>query len=85
MAKAARPALVFTVPGEPPLTMLRYQQQFSFFDWAKVTTSVRFVNLAREALESRLDAVLQRISQEVESTSPAIVVVDSVRSVIRDC
>ena len=27
-----RPALYFTVVGEPPLKMLRYQQQFSFFD-----------------------------------------------------
>ena len=27
-----RPALYFTVLGEPPLKMLRYQQQFAFFD-----------------------------------------------------
>ena len=29
-------ALFFTVLGEPALKMLRYQQQFSFFDFAKV-------------------------------------------------
>ena len=40
-----RPALYFTVLGEPPLKMLRYQQQFSFFDAAKVNESIRFVNL----------------------------------------
>ena len=31
-----RPALYFTVLGEPTLKMLRYQRQFSFFDAAKL-------------------------------------------------
>ena len=34
LATPERPALHFTVLGEPPLKMLRYQQQFSFFDSA---------------------------------------------------
>src|SRR5678809_443024 len=46
LARPDRPALYFTVVGEPPLKMLRYQQQFSFFDAARVNESVRFVNLA---------------------------------------
>ena len=32
LATPERPALYFTVLGEPPLKMLRYQQQFDFFD-----------------------------------------------------
>ena len=36
LASPDRPALYFTVVGEPPLKMLRYQQQFSFFDMARV-------------------------------------------------
>jgi circadian clock protein KaiC len=83
MARADRPAIFFTVLGEPPLKMLRYQQQFDFFDMAKVNASVRFINLAKEAREGGLDAVLQRIVQEVEASSPAIVVVDSFRSVMQ--
>ena len=31
LATRRRPALYFTVLGEPPLKMLRYQQQFEFF------------------------------------------------------
>jgi len=31
-ATSKQPALYFTVLGEPALKMLRYQQQFSFFD-----------------------------------------------------
>src|ERR1700684_364155 len=44
-ATVERPALYFTVLGEPALKMLRYQQQFTFFDAAKLNNAVRFVNL----------------------------------------
>src|SRR5580765_3778493 len=83
LARRDRPALYFTVLGEPPLKMLRYQQQFEFFNIAEVNASVRFVNLAKEALEGGLDEVLRRIAQEVEAASPAIVIVDAFRSVVQ--
>jgi circadian clock protein KaiC len=83
LARRDRPALFFTVLGEPPLKMLRYQQQFEFFDVAKVNASVRFSSLAKEALDGGLEVVLKRIIQEVEAASPAIVIVDSFRSVMR--
>jgi circadian clock protein KaiC len=44
---------------------------------------VRFINLAKEALDGGLDAVQKRIVQEVEAASPAIVIVDSFRSVMQ--
>src|SRR5688572_15031874 len=47
-ATAARPGLYFTIVGEPPLKMLRYQQQYSFFDPAKVNGVIRFASLSRE-------------------------------------
>ncbi len=81
-AAPERKALFFTVLGEPPLKMLRYQQQFTFFDLAKVNESVRFVNLADEVLEGDFNRVLARIIAEVEAFSPAFVFVDSFRSVI---
>ena len=83
LASVDRPALFFSVLGEPPLKMLRYQQQFEFFDLSRVDTSVRFISLAKETLDDGLDAVLTRIAQEVEAVSPAIIVVDSFRSVIQ--
>src|SRR4029077_18627512 len=56
-----RPALYFTVLGEPALKMLRYQQQFQFFDPALVSESIRFVNLSDAVLEGDLEAVLSAI------------------------
>src|SRR6476659_2756218 len=40
-ASPERPALYFTVLGEPALKMLRYQQQFSFFDAGKLPAAIR--------------------------------------------
>src|SRR6185503_313800 len=82
-ASPERPALYFTVLGEPPLKMLRYQQQFGFFDFEKVDGSIRFLNVSDEVMEEGLGAVLERIVREVESANPSVVVVDSFRTVVR--
>ncbi len=75
------PALYLTVLGEPPLKMLRYQQQFAFFDLERVNGCIHFVNLGQDALAGNLDKVLERIKGEVEAHAPAFVFVDSFRSV----
>ena len=82
LATPERPALYFTVLGEPPLKMLRYQQQFDFFDNEAINRSVRFVNLSEDAMAGDLDEVLRRIVDEVTLHSPALVFVDSFRSVV---
>ncbi len=82
LAPPERPALFFTVLGEPPLKMLRYQQQFDFFDNEAINHSIRYVNLAADTLAGNLDEVLRRIVSEVETHSPALVFVDSFRSVV---
>src|SRR5687767_10103536 len=50
-ATPERPALYFTVLGEPAIKMLRYQQQFEFFDLAKLNNAVRFINLSQVVLD----------------------------------
>ncbi|RZA32777.1 MAG: AAA family ATPase, partial [Lysobacteraceae bacterium] len=83
VATPERRALFFTVLGEPPLKMLRYQQQYSFFDTDKVNTSIRYVNLATDLRAGDFSGVLERITQEVEDFAPSLVFVDSFRSVIQ--
>ncbi len=82
LATPERPALFMTVLGEPSLKMLRYQQQFDFFDSDKINKSIRFVNLSEEALTGNLDNVLARIIAEVKTHNPALVFIDSFRSVV---
>jgi circadian clock protein KaiC len=81
LASPQRPALYFTVLGETALKMLRYQQQFDFFDGEQVNRSIRFVNLGEEAAAGDLGKVLARIVTEVQAQGPGLVFVDSFRSV----
>jgi len=81
LATPQRPAIYFTVLGEPPLKMLRYQQQYQFFDLDKLNRCIRLVSLAEETASGDLDKVLARITQEVETHKAALVYVDSFRSV----
>lgn len=82
-ATPERPALYFTVLGEPALKMLRYQQQYSFFKASMLNASIRFINLNQLVTEQGLDAVLNAIVREVETSNAAIVVVDSFRALAR--
>ena len=84
LATPERPALFFTVLGEPPLKMLRYQQQFSFFDVDKIGDTIRFVNLSEDVATGKFDDVLAHIAKEVEGFHPGLVFVDSVRSVLQE-
>src|SRR6478752_5478875 len=63
-ATPERPALYFTILGEPALKMLRYQQQFRFFDQSKLDGAIRFVNLSQFVLEQNLSGVLEEIVKQ---------------------
>jgi circadian clock protein KaiC len=82
-ATPERPALYFTILGEPVVKMLRYQQQFSFFDASKIGQDVRFVNLSDVVLEQDLNAVLEEITKQVTAANAGVVVIDSFRTLAR--
>jgi circadian clock protein KaiC len=82
-ASREQPALYFTILGEPAVKMLRYQQQFTFFDQSKLDGAVRFISLSQFVLEKDLNAVLEEVVKQVETYDARIVVVDSFRTVVR--
>lgn len=82
-ATEERPALYFTVLGESALKMVRYQQQYTFFEVEKLNNAVRFVNLSQVLIDGGLEAVLEEIGKRVDSLNPGIVIVNSFRSVLR--
>jgi circadian clock protein KaiC len=82
-ATVARPGLYLTLLGEPSLKMLRYQQQFDFFDASRIGSEVHFLNLSEQVLAGDLKGVLARIVEEVGRLHPGIVVIDSFRSLPR--
>ena len=75
-------ALFFTALGEPPVKMLRYQQQFSYFDFDKVDSSIKFISLAPEVQEGNYDKILAQIMSEIQTHAPSLIFIDSFRSVI---
>lgn len=85
MATPERPAICFTVLGEPTVKLLRYQQQYSFFDIDRVGVDVHVLNLSEEIVRGNGDMgpVLERISAEVAALNPSLVVIDSFRSLTR--
>ena len=83
-ASPQRKAVYFSIIGEPPIKMLRYQQQYAFFDAAKVGDgTIRFIHLGQQALDGGMAPVLAAIVEEVEKSNPGIVVVDSFRAMVR--
>jgi len=82
-ATAQKPAIYFTVLGEPALKMLRYQQQYTFFDPTLLKKAIRFINLSDVLLAKNLDGLLEEITREVQASDPGMVVVDSFRTVVR--
>ena len=68
------PVLYFTILGEPAIKMLRYHQQYAFFDQAKFNNAVRFINLSHVVLEKDLDANSKDI-REYEITSKDMVII----------
>jgi len=82
-ATPKKPALYFTVLGESALKMLRYQQQYSFFDESRLGQAIRFINLSDVVVEQDLSAVLEQIIKQVTAVNPGVVVVDSFRTVVR--
>lgn len=82
-ATPKKPALYFTVLGEPAIKMLRHQQQFTFFDQSKLGKAIRFINLADVLEERNATGVLEEIIKQVTALNPSIVVLDSFRTLER--
>jgi circadian clock protein KaiC len=83
LAGPGRKALFFSAMGEPPVKMLRYQQQFGFFDFDKVGSDINFISLAPVVEQGDYDAVLAQIKEEVRVHAPALVFIDSFRSFVQ--
>ncbi len=81
-ATPERPAVFFTVLGEPTVKLLRHQQQYTFFSIPRVGVDVHYINLT-DLVGGGLDRFLEVIVEHVERLKPAFVAVDSFRSVLR--
>lgn len=79
-ARRDRPVLYVTTLAEPSLKLLRYGQQFSFFDPDLVDRWVEFMDVGAQLLSNPDDA-LTAVAERVRARESSLVVIDSFKSI----
>jgi circadian clock protein KaiC len=79
---ARRPALYLTTVSEPLDKVIKYLQQFSFYDVTKMGSAVQYEALGPELAASGVAALAPRIKQAIKTQSPKIIVIDSFKAIL---
>src|SRR5438270_2649456 len=83
-AQAGRTCLYFSMLAEPPLKLLRFLQDFTFFQPDLVATRVCYGDLGTALRTDGPAGVLAQLDHLVRAHRPELVVIDSFKC-IRDC
>jgi circadian clock protein KaiC len=73
--------LFFTTLSEPAFKMIRYQQQFSYFDMDRLNENLFYVDIGQVLRERGLDDALKVISQHVEEHEARFIAIDSFKAI----
>jgi circadian clock protein KaiC len=80
-ADERRPILYLTTLSEPLDKVIKYLQQFQFFDPEKMGSAVRYEAIGHELASSGVGALLPRLKQAIKTMSPKIIVIDSFKAI----
>ncbi len=69
-AGADRPILYLTTMSEPLPKVVRYLQQFPFFDESKIGSEIIYEDIGPELAKGGIDALVPRIQESVKSLGP---------------
>ena len=73
--------IFFTTLSEPAFKMIRYQQQFNYFDLDRLNENVFYVDIGQVLRDRGLDEALKVISQHVEEREASFIAVDSFKAI----
>ncbi|EAU65618.1 conserved hypothetical protein [Stigmatella aurantiaca DW4/3-1] len=77
-----RPILYLTTLSEPLEKVVRYLQQFGFYDEEKLTSgAIVYESIAQELEEQGIAAVVPKLKEIIKTLSPSIIVIDSFKAV----
>jgi circadian clock protein KaiC len=76
-----RPILYLTTLSEPLDKVIRYLQQFLFFDAEKMGTTVRYESLGDELTANGVGALLPKLKGAIKTLAPKIIVIDSFKAI----
>jgi circadian clock protein KaiC len=81
-ATEERKAPYIVTVSEPTVKMLRYQQQFSFYDQEKIDLeSVIFIDMGEIVKEGGLDGIYTQIKEYLDKYQPRLLVIDSFKAI----
>jgi len=76
-----RPILFLTTLSEPLDKVVRYLQQFSFFDGAKLAGSIVYDSIGEELAEQGVAMLVPRLKELIKEQRPKIIVIDSFKAI----
>jgi len=76
-----RPILYLTTLSEPVDKVIKYLQQFRFFDVEKMGSAVQYEGLGAELAEKGIGALFVRLKEAIKTMSPKIIVIDSFKAI----
>ena len=76
-----RPILYLTTLSEPLDKVIKYLQQFQFFDAEKMGRTVLYEGLGDELAANGVGALLPRLKDAIKTLSPKIIVIDSFKAI----
>jgi len=80
-ATPEKKVLIVSTVSEPQARVLRYSQEFAFFDPRKVNSAVLYEDLGPQLLRSDGESAFEHIEELVLKFKPAFLVVDSIRAI----
>lgn len=79
-AKPDRRAIYYTTLSEPHTKLMRHLEPFSFFDVSALGKSIDFLHLSEAAVGEGLEGVASEILRKSFELEPAIIVIDSAKT-----
>lgn len=79
-AGGERPALFFTTLSEPLAKVVRFVQEFSFYDESMIGSSVLYDDIGGDLAEKGIAMLVPRLKEAIKSARPSLIVIDSFRA-----
>lgn len=73
--------IFFTTLSEPAFKMIRYQQQFAYFDLNRLNQTIFFIDIGQVLRSKHLDEALKVITQHIEEIEAQFIVIDSFKAI----
>jgi circadian clock protein KaiC len=75
-----RPILYLTTLSEPLAKVVKYLQEFEFFDETKLGSAVFYDEVGTELAEEGVEALVPKVKERIKALSPKIIVIDSFKA-----